>query len=58
MNRNNEILRIPLLDKLKDGGLNIFGKVESGTIKDNMTVILMPHRQEIKIDSIYDAMDH
>ena len=27
-------IRIPILDKLKDQGLHIFGKVESGTIVD------------------------
>lgn len=35
-------LRIPILDKLKDQGQFLFGKLESGTIKDDIWVTLMP----------------
>jgi peptide chain release factor subunit 3 len=30
-------IRIPILDKLRDQGLFVFGKVESGTIVDGIT---------------------
>jgi len=35
-------VRMPVLDKLRDQGLFLFGKLESGTIRDEMWVTLMP----------------
>lgn len=38
----NAPLRIPILDKMKDRGIVIFGKVESGTVKMGDKLGLMP----------------
>lgn len=35
-------VRIPVLDKMKDMGLFCFGKLESGIIKTEMNLTLMP----------------
>jgi peptide chain release factor subunit 3 len=35
-------IRIPILDKMKDRGIVIFGKVESGTVKMGEKLTLMP----------------
>ena len=35
-------LRIPILDKMKDRGIVVFGKVESGTVKMGEKLSLMP----------------
>lgn len=41
----NGPLRIPVLDKLKDQGQFLFGKIESGTIRDDIWVTLMPYKK-------------
>lgn len=35
-------IRIPILDKMKDRGVVVFGKVESGTVKMGEKLTLMP----------------
>lgn len=35
-------IRIPILDKMKDRGIVVFGKVESGTINMGEKLVLMP----------------
>lgn len=35
-------VRIPVLDKMKDRGYMVFGKVESGTVRMGDTLYLMP----------------
>lgn len=36
-------IRIPILDKMKDRGTVIFGKVEQGTVNLGEKLSLMPH---------------
>lgn len=36
-------IRIPILDKMKDRGIVVFGKVESGTIRMGEKLTLMPN---------------
>ena len=50
-------LRIPLLDKYKDQGNMVFGKIESGVVQNGMTCILMPTMKEFTITKIYDNDD-
>jgi peptide chain release factor subunit 3 len=50
-------LRIPLLDKYKDQGNMVFGKIESGVIKSGMSCVLMPIMKEITVVKIYDNDD-
>ena len=53
------VLRIPILDKLKEGGqTNIHGKIITGAIKDNMNAVIMPSNKEIQIQKIFDPEDN
>lgn len=54
----NKILRFPILDKIYlQGSLYIYGKVESGIIRQNMKVTLMPHQKEVTVLKIFDDDD-
>ncbi|KAK9748947.1 hypothetical protein RND81_02G092300 [Saponaria officinalis] len=46
-------LRIPIIDKFKDMGTVIMGKIESGTIREGDAVILMPNKANVKVVAIY-----
>ena len=46
-------LRIPILDKYIDRGIIAMGKVESGTIKENQEVLVMPQGVKARIDKVY-----
>jgi peptide chain release factor subunit 3 len=51
-------LRMPIADTYDDKGeLTLYGKIESGNIKENMKVMLMPNKKEITIGKISDAED-
>jgi peptide chain release factor subunit 3 len=50
-------LRIPVLDRYTDRGTIAMGKVESGTIKPGMKVVIMPTRQKFKVDEVYSNED-
>jgi peptide chain release factor subunit 3 len=39
----NAPLRIPVMDKMKDKGVLVFGKVESGTVKMGTKMLLRPN---------------
>lgn len=46
-------LRIPLLDKIKDeGSIYVYGKIESGIVKNNMNCFLMPLMRNINISEV------
>ena len=52
-------LRIPIVDKIKDQGqLNIYGKVESGTLLEEQTVTLLPSKQSFIVKEIFDPSDN
>ena len=50
-------IRIPVLDKLKDQGMDIFGKVHSGKIDLGAQVMVMPYKMPITIVSIQNTDD-
>jgi peptide chain release factor subunit 3 len=50
-------LRIPLLDKYKDQGNMVFGKIESGVIKSGMSCVMMPIMKELTVTKIFDNDD-
>jgi peptide chain release factor subunit 3 len=53
-----ECLRMPISDCHDDKGtLMIFGKVESGNIKEGMKLMLMPAKKEIQASKLFDAED-
>ena len=41
--------RLPVVDKYKDMGTVIFGKVEQGSAKKGATLLLMPNRKQVEI---------
>ena len=50
-------LRLPILDKIKDQGLTIFGKIESGQLVKGLRVIIMPIRAKGEIVEIIGGED-
>jgi len=46
-------VRIPLLDRYTDRGTIAMGKVESGTVRQGQKVIIMPTRQQFKIEGVW-----
>lgn len=50
-------LRIPVLDKMKDRGTVIFGKIESGTVKLGDKISVMPHSIQAMVQTIYNSKE-
>jgi len=50
-------LRIPVLDKIKDRGTVIFGKVVSGTVKVGDQLSVMPSNLLCKVANVYNSKD-
>jgi translation elongation factor EF-1alpha len=48
-------LRIPILDKLKDKDLVVYGKVESGTIRHGDKLCIAPHGGLGQVLALYDG---
>jgi peptide chain release factor subunit 3 len=46
-------VRVPVLDRYTDRGTIAMGKVESGTVRPGMKVVLMPTRQKFKVDGVW-----
>jgi len=46
-------VRLPVLDRYSDRGTIAMGKVESGTIREGMKVMVMPTRNEYKITGLW-----
>lgn len=54
----NKMIRIPVLSKVSlTGDLEVFGKIESGTIKPGMECIIMPLQTKLKIVEIQNEED-
>lgn len=52
------IIRFPVLDKISlQGNLYVFGKVESGIIRSNMKLVLMPNQKEFTVLKLLDDDD-
>jgi len=45
-------LRMPVMDKFKDMGTIVGGKVESGTVKLNQSLIIMPNQSKVEVIGI------
>ena len=50
-------IRIPILDKMKDRGTDVFGKVHTGKIEIGTKVTVMPYKIEAEIGSIQNSDD-
>jgi peptide chain release factor subunit 3 len=48
-------IRIPILDKMKDRGIVVFGKVESGTINMGEKLVLMPSNLPCQVLNVYNS---
>lgn len=46
-------IRIPILDRYSDRGTIAMGKVESGTVRPGMKIMMMPTRNEYKITGLW-----
>ncbi|KAK1419763.1 hypothetical protein QVD17_29076 [Tagetes erecta] len=45
--------RMPIIDKFKDMGTVVMGKVESGSIREGNNVLIMPNKVQVKVLAIY-----
>ncbi|KAL6963102.1 hypothetical protein U1Q18_038071 [Sarracenia purpurea var. burkii] len=45
--------RLPIIDKFKDMGTVVMGKVESGSVSDGDNLLVMPNKAQVKILAIY-----
>lgn len=46
-------VRMPIMDKYKDMGTVVMGKIESGTISEGDNLVVMPNKANVKVISIY-----
>jgi len=54
----NGELRIPIIDKLKDGGTVVYGKVESGTVRIGDKLVIAPNGHLAQVLTIYDPKEN
>lgn len=54
LDRNNAgPFRMPIVDKYKDMGTVVYGKIESGMIKRGQTCLVMPNRKEVEVLNVW-----
>ncbi|KAK8966862.1 hypothetical protein KSP40_PGU022566 [Platanthera guangdongensis] len=46
-------VRMPVIDKYKDMGIVLMGKIESGTIHEGDSLLIMPNKTQVKVLAIY-----
>ncbi|KAB5512421.1 hypothetical protein DKX38_029449 [Salix brachista] len=44
---------MPIIDKFKDMGTVVMGKVESGSVKEGDTLLVMPNKTQVKVIAVY-----
>ncbi|KAI5441527.1 uncharacterized protein LOC127108974 isoform X5 [Lathyrus oleraceus] len=49
----NGPFRMPILDKFKDMGTVVMGKVESGSVREGDSLLIMPNKDQVKVVAIY-----
>ncbi|KAG7592087.1 Translation elongation factor EFTu/EF1A C-terminal [Arabidopsis thaliana x Arabidopsis arenosa] len=49
----NGPFRMPIIDKFKDMGTVVMGKVESGSIREGDSLVVMPNKEHVKVVAIY-----
>ncbi|XP_028805394.1 eukaryotic peptide chain release factor GTP-binding subunit ERF3A isoform X2 [Neltuma alba] len=45
--------RMPILDKFKDMGTVVMGKVESGTVREGDSLLVMPNKDHVKVVAVF-----
>lgn len=53
----NAPLMLPISEKYKDMGTIIVGKIESGIVRKNDTLLLMPNKTGVEAASIYNELE-
>ncbi|KAL5017821.1 hypothetical protein ScPMuIL_003543 [Solemya velum] len=54
LNRSSDRpIRMPIVDRYKDMGTIVLGKIESGMITKNQTLIMMPNRTSVKVMTLW-----
>ncbi|KAL6012127.1 hypothetical protein ACLOJK_002604 [Asimina triloba] len=46
-------LRMPIIDKFKDMGTVVMGKIECGSIREGDSLIMMPNKAHVKVLAVY-----
>lgn len=46
-------LRIPIIDKFKDMGTVVMGKIESGSVCEGDSLLVMPNKAHVKVIAVY-----
>ncbi|XP_023645410.1 eukaryotic peptide chain release factor GTP-binding subunit ERF3A isoform X4 [Capsella rubella] len=49
----NGPFRMPIIDKFRDMGTVVMGKVESGSIREGDSLVVMPNKEHVKVVGIY-----
>ncbi|KAH9802112.1 Tr-type G domain-containing protein [Citrus sinensis] len=49
----NGPFRMPIIDKFKDMGTVVMGKVESGSVREGDSLLVMPNKAQVKVLAIY-----
>ncbi|CAI8594952.1 unnamed protein product [Vicia faba] len=49
----NDPFRMPVLDKFKDMETVVMGKVESGSIREGDSLLIMPNKDQVKVVAIF-----
>lgn len=49
--------RMPLIDKYRDMGTVVMGKIESGSVRRGETLIVMPNKAQVKVITVYRDND-
>ncbi|CAI9113495.1 OLC1v1014107C1 [Oldenlandia corymbosa var. corymbosa] len=49
----NGPFRMPIIDKFKDMGTVVMGKVESGSIREGDNMLIMPNKAQVKVVAIF-----
>ncbi|XP_017979973.1 PREDICTED: eukaryotic peptide chain release factor GTP-binding subunit [Theobroma cacao] len=45
--------RMPIIDKFKDMGTVVMGKVESGSVREGDSSLVMPNKAQVKVLAVY-----
>ncbi|TDL29191.1 hypothetical protein BD410DRAFT_735962 [Rickenella mellea] len=54
----NGPLMMPISEKYKDMGTVVVGKIESGRLHKNDTLLMMPNRTTVEVSAIYDEVEN
>ena len=49
----NAPVRLPIMDKYNEAGCMVMGKIESGTLRQGQTLMLMPNKAAVKIATMW-----